>query len=131
MLLKCPKWTSEDFGASTLTELKIAIFTDIITLKEWKDIFWAQTFHFFPKFLNLSVSHQYSRFYAKKASFLQNFEKFCGKQTNSNFFLENRQSECFCLTKIFFGNIRPIEKKLCHFSHHNRTGGGDKCSLIF
>ena len=79
MLLKCPKWASEDFGVSTLTELKIISFTDITTLKGWKDIFWAQTFHFFQKFLNLSVSHQYSRFYAKKASFLQNFEKFCGK----------------------------------------------------
>ena len=30
--------------------------------------------------------------------------------------LENRQTECFFLTKIFFDNIRPIEKSYDRFS---------------
>ena len=40
------------------------------------------------------------------------------------FFFGNRQSEYFFLTKICFGNIRPIEKKLEHFLSAWTTGGG-------
>ena len=38
--------------------------------------------------------------------------KFSGKQTNQQNILKNNQTEYFFLTKTFFDNIRPIEKKL-------------------
>ena len=50
------------------------------------------------------------------------------KQTNSNFFFENKQSEKFCLTYSSKLNRDPIEKKLYRFEdpHCNRGGGASK-----
>ena len=126
----CSNLVSCDFGDPTLTEVRILNFRDIIGHKGWKDIFWVQTFHFFQKKLILSVSHQYTRFYVKNALFLPKRPKFRGKQTNSKKILENRQSGCFFLTKIFFGNIRPIEKKLEHFLWPVATEGGKNAPLF-
>ena len=125
MLLKCPKWASEDFGVSTLTELKIIIFTDITTLKGWKDIFWAQTFQFFSKIFEFVCFPPIFEILRKKGIIFTKFRKILWETDKLKFFLENRQSECFCLTKIFFGNIRPIEKKLCHFFTTYTQGGGE------
>ena len=54
-------------------------------------------------------------FKQKKAFFGQKQGKNGGKQTKSNFFGENRQSENFCLTYISKLDSDPIEKKLWHF----------------
>ena len=47
-----------------------------------------------------------------------------GKQTNSIFFLENRQSEYFCLTYFSKPNRDQIQKKLWHFEDNPVTRGG-------
>ena len=51
-----------------------------------------------------------------------------GKQTNSIFFLENRQSEYFCLTYFSKLNRDQIEKKLWHFEDNPVSGRGEKPS---
>jgi hypothetical protein len=46
-----------------------------------------------------------------------------GKQTNSKFFLENRQSEYFCLTYFSKLNRDHIGEKLWHFEDNPVSGG--------
>ena len=53
-----------------------------------------------------------------------------GKQTNSKIFLENRQSEYFCLTYFSKLNRDQIEKKLWHFEDNPVSGGGETFQKI-
>ena len=59
----------------------------------------------------------------KKACFGQKQGKNGGKQTNSKFFLENRQSKYFCLTYFSKLNRDQVEKKLWHFEDNPVSGG--------
>ena len=52
--------------------------------------------------------------------------KFAGKQTKSNFFLENRQSGYSSLTRIFYLAVGPIEKKIGYFKVLLCNRGGQK-----
>ena len=62
-------------------------------------------------------------FKPKKAFFGQKQGKNGGKQTNSKFFLENRQSKYFCLTYFSKLNRDQVEKKLWHFEDNPVTRG--------
>ena len=51
-------------------------------------------------------------FYVKKAYFLRIVMRFCGKQTNQQNVLENRQTECFFLPQNIFRQYPTNRKKL-------------------
>ena len=71
-------------------------------------------------FVSVSVSHKISSHLAKHMLFLCKKSILFAKcdeilwetDTLTKCFLEYRQTECFFLTKTFFDNIRPIEKKV-------------------
>ena len=62
-------------------------------------------------------------FWKKRLNFLKKGGENGGKQTNSKFVLENRQSEYFCLTYFSKLNRDQIEKKLWHFEDNPVSGG--------
>ena len=68
----------------------------------------------------------FTPFFQKIESFLPKGGENDGKQTNSKIFLEDRQSEYFCLTYFSKLNRNQIEKKLRHFED-NPVSRGKPC----
>ena len=107
----------------TLIKHKIMTFGDFVSLEGANDTFMVHTLHFWKKNLSLSVSHQNTRFPPQNSYFWAKLCKNRGKQTNWNFFLENRQTYVWSSTYFCSDNIGPIEKKLGHFKVKSLEGG--------
>ena len=63
----------------------------------------------------MSVSCQYTQFLAKRTQFFEKGESKWWETDKLKTFLENRQSEYFCLAYFSKLNRDQIEKKLWHF----------------
>ena len=88
-------------------------------------------------FVSLSVSHKISSHLANNILFLRKKSILFAKCDEISWetdkltkgFVKNRQTECFILTKTFFDDIRPIEKKIYdRFSTWRHRRGGKSSS---